>query len=608
MEIVFIIIRLFGGLALFLYGMRLMGDNLKEGSSGTLKNVMLKVTDNPIKAFFVGLLLTAIIQSSTATIVITSGLVAAQVLTLRQSLGIIVGANVGTTVTGQIIRLLDINEGSASSSAGAAVLRFFKPDTLAPIALIAAILLIMFLKLKKSNLIGGILMGFGILFTGLLNMTAAVESLTESGGFIDKLFQSVGDNIWLGYLIGAGVAFILQSSSATIGILQAFAMGSVIPFKAAYIILVGVYLGDCVTTAIVCSIGAQPDSKRVGLVNILFNIGKTILCIGVVTILHTTGVLGSLWEARMTSGTIANVNSIFNLASAIVLLPFMTILEKLSLKMVKDKPEDEMTGMYEEKMKALNPVFFSTPAIAFNSCYEVLKCMFNAAVSNINKALDLIKDYSPAKFDEIKKEEKNIDMMTDKTENYLVQFSPHVKEELHTKILDQYNKLVIEFERLGDHAENIGEAARDINASGIKFTEDAYYELSVVRELLDKIFDYTRLAFEKRDVEAAKHIEPLEEVIDDLISALHDNHLQRLRDGSCTTDAGTEFLEILSNIERISDICSNIGISVISRVSEDAATLAHAYVTTLHQGNDAEFDKEYHAAHDEYFGKITLLK
>ena len=242
---IFDILTLFGGLAMFLYGMRLMGDGLKESSSGTLKKAMESVTNNPVKAFLLGLAVTAIIQSSTATIVITSGLVAAGIITLRQSLGIIIGANVGTTVTGQIIRLLDVDASSGS------ILQFFKPSTLAPIALIIGIVLIMAGRFKNAKVIGNIAIGFGILFSGLLNMTNAVDALGETGIF-ESLFSQLGSNPLLGYLTGATVAFILQSSSATIGILQAFSASGQLVFNEVYAVIVGVYLGDCVTTAIVC--------------------------------------------------------------------------------------------------------------------------------------------------------------------------------------------------------------------------------------------------------------------------------------------------------------------------------------------------------------------
>ena len=265
---IFNLISLFGGLAMFLYGMRMMGDGLKESSSGALKKVMEKVTGTPVKAFLLGLVMTAIIQSSTATIVITSGLVGAGIISLHQSLGIIIGANVGTTVTGQIIRLLDLN----AAGGGTSVLDFFKPSTLAPLALIIGIILIM--NKKGQDNIGRIVIGFGILFSGLLNMTDAVSSLTDSD-IVEVLFSRLGENPLIGYLIGLAVSFVLQSSSASIGILQAFSTSGMLTFNAIYPVLMGIYLGDCVTTAIVCNIGAKPDSRRVGIANILFNLGKT---------------------------------------------------------------------------------------------------------------------------------------------------------------------------------------------------------------------------------------------------------------------------------------------------------------------------------------------
>ncbi len=580
---------------MFLYGMRLMGDSLKEGSSGTLKVVMEKVTNNPIKAFLLGLLVTAIIQSSTATIVITSGLVAAGILNLHQSVGIIVGANVGTTVTGQIIRLLDINSNSSS------VLKFFQPSTLAPIALIIGIALIMFFKFKNSNTIGNIAMGFGILFSGLLNMTAAVNVLSETG-IIDQLFASLGDNVWLGYLIGAGVAFVLQSSSATIGILQAFALSGTIPFKVGFVIIVGVYLGDCITTGIVCYIGAQTDAKRVGIVNILYNLCETIVVLLVVTLLHSFGLFTDLWNAPMTPGTIANSNTIFNMGCGIVLMPIIGLLEKLACKIVKDKPK--AAGKYDELIAGLNPVFFSTPALAFKSCYDVLSAMFNAATTNIHKALSLFDRYDGKVLAEIDEEEEYIDQMTDSVCNYLMQLAPYAKEDLHISILDEYNKLATQFERLGDHASNISEAATNMHENKAQFSEDAKKEIAVVKRLLDEILENTRVAFEKRDFDSAKNIEPLEDVMDDMVNSLHDNHITRLRVGLCSSQNGIYFLDVLSNLERISDTCSNIGISVVARINPEIASLAHTYVTSLHQGTNAAFNEAYQEAHNRYFSQL----
>ena len=304
---IFNVITLFGGLAMFLYGMRMMGDGLKNSSSGTLKKAMERITGTPIKAFLLGLTVTAVVQSSTATIVLTSGLVGAGIISLGQSLGIIIGANVGTTITGQIIRLLDLN------SSGTWFLQFLKPSTLAPLALIIGIVIIMGMKSSDSAKIGHIIIGFGILFSGLLTMTDAVSVLSDSG-IVERLFSVLGENPLLAYLSGAGVAFALQSSSATIGILQAFSTSGQLTFGEIYTVLVGVYLGDCVTTAIVCNIGAKPDAKRVGVVNILYNLSKSALILLVVTIIHKAVLLDCIWNQSIYYGGIANTNKVFNLA------------------------------------------------------------------------------------------------------------------------------------------------------------------------------------------------------------------------------------------------------------------------------------------------------
>ena len=592
---IFSIISLLGGLAMFLYGMKLMSGSLKEGSSVTLKVAMEKVTNNPIKAFFLGLAVTAIIQSSTATIVITSGLVAAGVLSLHQSLGIIIGANVGTTVTGQIIRLLDVNGDSNM------VLKFFQPSTLAPLALIIGIVFIMFCKFKKSEMIGNIAIGFGVLFSGLMNMTASVSVLTDSGVF-DSLFEGLGNNPLLAYGVGAGVAFILQSSSATIGILQAFSIAGDIPFKAVYIVLVGIYLGDCVTTAIVCSIGAKPEAKRVGVVNILFNLSETVAVILVVTVLHKFGLLENLWSMSMRSGSIANTNTIFNLGCSILLFPLVGVYEKLANKLIKDK--GNANGRYADKIDALNPVFLNTPALAFKSCYDALTTMFDVSKEIINKAIDIVSNYDEKIYEQIVEGEDDVDILADNVGKYLVEVSPHVKEDLHISIQDQYYKLVNEFEHLGDYAVYIANDAKQLSDEGMTLSDYAIRELQILRDLMNHTLDYTRTAFVKRDVEAAKHIEPLEEVMDDMLNTLNDNHLIRLREGKCTINGGIIFLDILTNLGRISDTCSNVGVATISRANPGIANLAHAYVSSLHQGLNDEYNELYTLVHDQYFERL----
>ena len=596
---VFNVISLFGGLAMFLYGMRMMGDGLKESSSGALKRVMERVTGTPIKAFLLGLGMTAVIQSSTATIVITSGLVGAGIITLHQSLGIIIGANVGTTVTGQIIRLLDLN------ASGASVLQFFKPSTLAPLALIVGIVLIM--SKKGQDKVGRIVIGFGILFTGLMNMTDAVSSLTETG-IVEALFSRLGENPLIGYLVGLAVSFVLQSSSASIGILQAFSMSGVLTFNAVYPVLMGIYLGDCVTTAIVCNIGAKPDSKRVGVANILYNLGKTALILIGVNIAHRMGLLAGLWSKTVYSGDIADVNTVFNLVSALLLLPAMGLFEKLSLKLVKDEPAETLASPQAKELRVLdglNPVFLATPGLAFNACYDVLMEMFNLAQRNINRAFDIVARFDGGLMASVRLDEDAVDTMADRVSGYLMQISAHITSDEQTEIMNHYYSTISEFERLGDHAMNIAEDAEEMNQEGVAFSETALKELGVVRDLLRAVLNYTGKSFEKCDANAAAHIEPLEEVVDDMVNALRQNHLERLRLRQCSVLAGTEFLNMLSDIERISDICSNVGVFTIARVKPEIKHEVHDYVSKLHSGKNEAFNREYEAAHDHYF---ALLK
>ena len=593
---IFNIITLFGGLAMFLYGMRMMGDGLKESSSGTLKNVMSKLTGTPVKAFLLGLIMTAVIQSSTATIVITSGLVGAGIITLHQSLAIITGANVGTTVTGQIIRLLDLN------SSGTSFLQFFKPSTLAPLALIVGIIFIMSKPFKSAEKAGKIVIGFGILFSGLMNMTAAVSTLTESG-IIESLFSRLGESPFIGYVIGLGVSFVLQSSSATIGILQAFSTSGLLTFKAIYSVLMGIYLGDCVTTAIVCNIGAKPNAKRVGVVNILFNLSKTLLILIGVNIAHSLGLLDGLWNSVVYSGHIANTNTVFNLTCAVLMFPMLGIYEKLSLKLVKDAPEKQQTA--PASLDVLNPVFLSTPALALDSCYQVLLDMFRLAEKNIGRAFEAVKAYDADLVAQIRADEENLDMMADHTSNYLVMLSGHIDSDDNVAIMNHYISALSEFERLGDHAMNMAECSETMHNADRVFSEFAQHELSVLHELIGTILDCTEQTFEFCDISAAQHIEPLEEVVDDMVNAMKENHLNRLRQRTCSVLAGTEFLNMLSDIERISDICSNVGVFTIARAKPELKHEIHDYVSKLHSGKDANFNREYQAAHDKYFAILN---
>ena len=580
---------------MFLYGMRLMGDSLKENSSGTLKTAMEKVTNNPFKAFILGVLITALIQSSTATIVITAGLVGAGILSLHQSLGIIIGANVGTTVTGQIIRLLDLD------ASGSSVLRFFQPSTLAPIALIVGMVLIMGNFIRNSHSVGRIAVGFGILFSGLLNMTGAVTSLAESG-MVESLFSGLGDHPFLGYLTGAGVAFVLQSSSATIGILQAFSATGLLSFKSIYSVIVGIYLGDCVTTAIVCWIGAKAEAKRVGIVNILFNLSETVLVLVAVTVVHRLGGLSTLWDKTVNSGMIANTNTIFNLGCALLLFPLLNTYERASRRLVKDDPVPD--SKYKEELDALNPVFFNTPALALNSSYNVLLTTFLSARSNIEKSFRLLERYDEALHREILAEEDEIDRMTDRISRYTVELLPHLQLSNHVSILNQYYKVMAEFERLGDHAVNIADQAATLNKNNTKFSVTALSELAVLEAAVIGILDEAEQSFKKRDVDAAQRIEPMVQVIAEIIAELKKNHLRRMSRGECNIYADSSFTNLMNEFRRIADICSNIGIATMVRVYPELADHEHLYFDSLHQGGDKQFNETYERNYARYFSLL----
>ncbi len=596
----FDILSLLGGLAMFLYGMRLMGDSLKENSSGTLKLVMEKVTDNALKAFVLGIAVTALIQSSTATIVITSGLVGAGILSVRQSLGIIVGANVGTTVTGQIIRLLDLN-----TSGEASVLRFFQPSTLAPLALIIGILLIMTGILKNSRSIGNIAIGFGILFSGLLNMTSAVNALQKSG-IVEQLFSGLGNNPFLGYLTGAGVAFALQSSSATIGILQAFSASGYLTFKAIYSVIVGIYLGDCVTTAIVCSIGANREARRVGIVNILFNLSETVLVLAVITIIHRLGLLDGLWNVTVNSGMIANTNTIFNLACAICLFPMFRVYETMSDRIVGKKKEEK--DPHGELIKALNPVFFTTPALALRSCYDVLRTMFRISRENLERAQEQLEAYSTARQEEISAEEMQVDRLTDNLSRYLVELLPHLQDEVHTSVLSQYYKLSTEFERLGDQAVNIADIATKLSDNNTGFSDTCKKEIAVLQKLIQDVLEDAKTAFTERSEEAASAIEPKVHVVTDLINEMTQNHFNRMSAGECSMLADAVFSNLMAEYRRIAGTCSNTGMAVLVRIHPELASREHLFLETLDKNGDARYRAVLEQTHKKYFAQLSAAE
>ena len=505
----------------------------------------------------------------------------------------------GTTITGQIIRLLDVNADSASW------MNIFKPSTLAPVASIIGILLIMAVHTRNSKTVGNIAIGFGILFTGLLNMTASVSPLSESESFA-SMFVSLADKPILGFLAGTGVAFLIQSSSATIGILQALSVTGALSLSSVYAIIIGVNIGDCVTTAIVCSIGSKADAKRTGMVHIIFNICASILVIVGITLLHNFGALDALWDRPITSGGIANVHTLFRLISAVVLLPVCTQFEKLACRLIKD---DEQVGeSVDRELQQLDEKFFASPALALASANDAISTMARLARNAVSDSVDLLFNYDRRGVEIINENEDHIDSLADHVDNYLIRLSSHVATDHDNDLLNYYIQCFSEFERIGDYAVNLTESATEMVEKDTPFSETAKKELALLKEALLEITGYAYEAFIGVNAEQARHIEPVEEVVDDMVATLRSNHIKRLRNGQCTVYAGLEFLDILINIERIADQCSNIGVYTLAQSNPGVMQSHHDYIQHLHQGGDPVFNAEYQEISRKYFSKLAEIE
>ncbi len=595
---IFDIISMLGGLALFLYGMRIMGDGLKKESSGSFKRALEKVTGSPVLGFLIGMGLTAIIQSATATIVIVSGLVGAGIMTLPQSIGIIFGANVGTTVTGQIIRLLDVD------SSGTQWLNFFKPDTLAPIAAIIGIIFIMAVKGKKSGTVGTIAMGFGILFTGLLNMTAAVEPLSNAPWFT-SLFTSFSDRPLLGFLSGFLVAFILQSSSASVGILQALSVTGALTFSSVYPIIIGIYLGDCVTTAIVCSIGTKADAKRTGMVNILFNLCEMLMIAVAVNVIHAFGGFSVLWNQVLNSGGIADTHTIFKLGTAVVLLPLAKTLGRLSEKLIPDDKEDVSRG---PELAGLDDALFASPALALNSSYKALSGMLEIVCANTFKALDLFAEYKPEDAAAIDADEDYLDTLADNINSYLARLSPHLSGELQDSIQNYYLFCVNDLERAGDHVHSLRESAEKFSENEKQFTKDAAHEVAVMRRAVNELLGEASQAFLKQNLDAAKNVEPYVEAINELCEDCKAKHIERVAKGICSVELGPAYTDIMTHLGRIADMCSNIGVHTIARHNAGEASFEHEYLHNLHHGGDEDYTVKQKEIYDKFSAQFAEVE
>ena len=600
MEILTAIIQLLGGLAMFLYGIELMGDGLKNSSGAALKRVLEKVTGNVLMGVITGALVTAVIQSSTATIVLTVALIGAGVLNLKQAVSIVMGANIGTTVTAQIIRLGSID------SDGSWLLWLFDTDTLAPIALIIGIVLLMFIKKKTAKPIGDICIGFGVLFVGLSLMTDGVKPLIGTDAFTS--FIGFLGNPWFGIAFGLILTVIVQSSSATVGMLQTVASvpGSGITFAMAYPVIMGINLGTCVTTAMVCSIGSSKDAKRTGVVHIAFNTIGTVLFLAVMSVMQKLQVFGAeFWTASVDSGGIANFQTVFNLLTAIVLIPFAGWLVKLSMVMVKD---DKPAEARHPELHTLDEKLYISPAVAVMEATKAVGAMGVVAQSNMNKAIEQLRHYNASQFADIDADEAELDQFADSADHFLIGLSKTVETAEDDKQLDLLLQAVPSFERIGDYATNLIELAEKLHAEDAEFSDIAKQELQLIGQAVREVMDITVQALNSNDNELAKTIEPLEETIDDMVLLLKDRHTKRLKNGSCSINSGLVFMEALTHLERASDHCSSIAVMMLARTDETIMLNHHDYLQEVHMGNDKDYRSERNRRREQYLKPLKDIQ
>ena len=598
MDIIMMAVKLLGGLAMFLYGMEIMGDGLKQGSGTALKNVLGKLTHNVVLGVLTGALVTAVIQSSTATIVLTVGLIGAGILNLKQAVSIVMGANIGTTVTAQIIRLMDIESGSGS------ILAFFKPDFLAPVALIFGIILIMFVKKESLKTPGMIAMGFGILFIGLMSMTDAVDPLSSSPAFASVL-SYFSDMPVIGIFTGLILTVIVQSSSAMVGILQALSSTGAMTFELVYPIIMGINLGTCVTTAMVCSIGSSKDAKRTGVVHIVFNTVGTILFMIVMTIIRAAGGFPGLWESTVNSGGIANFQTIFNLLTAIALIPFTNFLVWVACKCVKDDEEPEV--IYPE-LAALDRKLMEVPAVALGGVTKVAANMAQTAKENIELSLRQFEKYDDKRAELIASNENRLDMFTDKADNYMIELSANIENEADNRQRSVLMRCIRDVERIGDYATNFDEMAKKFSSEEMSFSDSAKQELAILTDAIQEILRLTVEAIETDNEYIVRRIEPLEEVMDDMVLLLKDRHTERLCKGICSINSGLIFMDMLTYVERTADQCSNIAMLMLAKDNEEIMKNHHLYLQKLHDTADQSYLAEQANRREQYLTPLKNVK
>lgn len=580
----FNLLSLVGGLALFLFGMNAMGDGLAKLSGGKMEHLLEKLTTNKLKAVLLGAAVTAVIQSSSATTVMVVGFVNSGIMRLSQAVGIIFGANIGTTITSWILSLTGIESTSF-------FVQLFKPSSFSPILAIAGVVMLLFSKKDKKKDVGTIMVSFAILMFGMEMMSGAVAPLKDMPEFTQ--FFTMFSNPILGLIVGAVLTAIVQSSSASVGILQALCSTGAVTYASALPIILGQNIGTCVT-AILSSIGASKNARRAALVHLYFNIIGTVFVMTVFYGLNAFVHFTFLGTAAGAMG-IAVIHTVFNVVATAVLLPFSKALEKLATISVPDKKEQPV--VQNDEFKLLDERFLEKPAFAVDQCIKTTVRMADLSQNAVDKAIGLLAGYNSETALEVEKMEELVDKYEDELGTYLVKLSTKALSQHDSETVSKLLHCIGDFERISDHALNLKEAAQEMNEKHIEFSKDARLELTVFVNAVRNILGSAVEAFDKEDKAMALTVEPLEDVIDNLNDQLKKRHINRLRNGQCTIELGFVLADITTNFERIADHCSNIAVCVLQMDSADMEV--HDYVEKMKQDNP-EYMELYNRYRKQY--------
>ena len=575
---IFDALEMIGGLCLFLFGMNIMGQALERRAGSRLRTTLSKMTGKTMTGFLTGIVVTAIIQSSSATTVMVVGFVNSGLMTLKQAIGVIMGANIGTTVTAWLLSLGGI-------SGDAVWVQLLKPTSFTPVLALIGIIMYMFSRDSRKNDTGMILLGFATLMFGMDTMSGAVSGLRDVPAFREMFVAFT--NPLLGVLAGAALTAIIQSSSASVGILQALALSGQVSYGAAIPIIMGQNIGTCVT-ALISSVGTSRNAKRAAVVHLSFNVIGTIVWLTAFCIVRTVAAPAILNESATMYG-IAIAHSAFNIACTAILLPASGLLERLAIRLVPDGRKKESEVTLDERLLA-------TPPLALEQCSVVTEDMAYYAAGAMKKAIECVSDFDPKAAQEVRDSEDETDKYEDMLGTYLLKLGAEPLSDENSEEVTELLKLIGDFERIGDHAVNVIESAEELHEKQLEFSRSAKYELSVMSSAVCEVLDLAVKAFADNDAQAAKAVEPLEQVVDDLKNELRTRHILRMKKGECSIEAGFVWSDLLTDLERASDHCSNIALCVLDMKKHTLS--AHE---TQHEREDVpEFSDQYRRYSEKY--------